>query len=117
MGLGGLDVIEGCREDEGGACLENTMQPASEIIAAGKELRSQTKALAKRAAFDDRYKKIWAWLGSQSGGATKNQVSLATGINHKLTGEAIESLLETGSIESCEVLTANGQKCRLPSNS
>ncbi len=65
--------------------------------------------MAERAAFDDRCKRVWEWLRSQAGGATRNQISTETGINYRLLTEAIEALLETGNIERCEVVN-NGRK-------
>ena len=104
-------MIEGCQEDEGGRVWKTKLQPASDIIAAGKELRSQTKALTERAVRDEQSKKVWNWLSSHPNGATKSRIRDETGINGKRLVEVIDTLLESGNIESCQVVVSNGRKC------
>lgn len=109
-GCWGLDVDEGTRDDPGGRVWQTTVQPSSDVFAAAKERCSQAKALVEREARDDRCKRIWSWLCQQAAGATKNQIRDATKINSQQATEAIEILLESGSIKHRKIAAGNNQK-------
>ena len=51
----------------------------------------------------DRSVRILNWLDTQPNGATKREISRFIRIGNKQITEAIETLLENGSIEHCEV--------------
>lgn len=50
-----------------------------------------------------RCSRILEWLRTQLNGATKSQIDRSTGIRTKPLTEALETLLESGSIARCRV--------------
>ena len=106
----GLDVDEGNYQDEGGRVWETTVQCAAEIYGAQKERRNQEKADEKRAAHDDRCKRVYGWLCKHPEGATKTKIRGSNNLNTQQMTEVIDTLLESGSIELCKVVTGNNAK-------